>query len=396
MPVLEPYWLAEIHREVYVAILKSWLPHGQRGEFAKKAGLRREYLSFLCSLNRSAVTWRLPSPAMAEKIAAALPAPAEVKISLVENMALAHVNRVQARYLVRAHLAQRQLGVLLAELEQAHQQAIFGAEAAPAARAYRTVRDAAADLLWRLSPETYPAAYAQACLYLHDAQCVLDRADDALRCAKLARLVLENSDFFEAEFAREQVENLKINAIRGEAVAYHNLGLYREVPRLCEQAQATWAYRNAEDFWKPIVRRDRLNTLAVTPRFSIREARQLARDLVDACARRGDGFALFLGQESWLRCLIQHAEWKQAQRVLQEVVNLLPHLPRLGPLHRALLLKTQARFAWQQHDLTTWRQTIHAFVQLARQSGLKHQWREVRRFYGLALQSVLDDLGWQG
>jgi len=183
-----------------------------------------------------------------------------------------------------------------------------------------------------------------------------------------------------------------MNAIRGEAVAYHNLGLYREVPRLCECAQATLAYRNAEDFWKPLVGRDRLNALAVTPRFSIREARRLAYDVESLCERKGDIFTLFLVHESWLRCLIQHEEWKQAQRMFQEEASLLPHLPYVGLLHRALLLKSGAHLAWQRGDLSTWRQNMRPFWEIAHHAGLKHQARSVLAKYGPALQPILIEL----
>ncbi len=396
MALLEPYWLAEMHREVYVAMLKSWIPHGQKGEFARRAGLSRVHLGYLCALNHPAEERspmrRLPSPSMAEQIAKALPAPAEIKHSLVEHMALAHINAVKAHYVTRAHIAQRRVAELLTELDHLHRQATFGSDVTQTTRAYRAVCDASGDLLTQLSPAIYPAAYAQTCLYLHDAQCVLDRADDALRYAKLARLVLEASDFFEISFTREQVDNLKINAIRGEAVAYHNLGLYREVRPLCEQAEATPACRNASDFWKPLVGRDLLNALARTPRFSIRASQQIARTLETICERKGDSFTLFLVRESWLRCLVQHAEWKQAERVLQKETDLLPHLPYVGPLHRALVLKTGAHLAWQRGDRTTWQQSIRTFWELASRAGLKHQCREVRELYSSALQPIVDEL----
>ena len=213
-------------------------------------------------------------------------------------MELAHSNAARSHYTTREFIAEQRVSELSAEIGKAHRQATFGTSLPDVKRTYRVVRDTAASLLSQLSPEINPASFAQACLYLHDAQCVLDRADDALRYAKLARLVLENMDVYEPGFTRAQVDDLGINAIRGEAVAYHNLGLDREVPRLYQHSCATSAYRNSTDFWKPIVGRNLLNAMARIPRSSIRRANQIAREIETICMRKGDEFTLFLARES--------------------------------------------------------------------------------------------------
>ena len=200
MTWMNPFLLAEMHRETYVAILKSWIPHGERGNFADRVGITREYLSYLCALDRAAEdkfpTKRLPSAQMAKKIAQALPAPLEIRRSLEENMELAHVNAARAHYKTREFISHRQVSELLYDLERLHGKATFGTNLPEVQRNYRALREAAASMVNKLSPEIYPASLARVCLYLHDSQCVLDRADDAFRYAKLARLVLENADIF--------------------------------------------------------------------------------------------------------------------------------------------------------------------------------------------------------
>lgn len=399
MSWLEAVSLVEVHRETYIAILKSWIPHGKKGDFAHKVGISREYLSYLCALDHPAEgnysTRRLPSPQMAKKIAAALPAPTEIKRSLIENMELAHINAARAYYDTRGSIAPRRVSEQLSELEGTHRQATFGTDLPEVQRAYRVVRDAAASLLPRLSPNIYPASFAQTCLYLHDAQCVLDRADDALRYAKLARLVFENLDVFENGFRREQVDDLEINAIRGEAVAYHNLGLDREVPRIHARARSTSAYQNAGEFWKPLVGRDLLNAMARTPRFSIRKANKLAHEIETICERKGDEITLLMVRESWLRCLIQREKWKLARRVFREEVERLPRLPYVGSLHRAILLKSGAQLAWKLGDMSTWQHRLKEALQLMHQAGLKHQMRQMQQLYGSVLKSTLDDTGFR-
>jgi tetratricopeptide (TPR) repeat protein len=392
MSWLEAIWLAAIHRETYTAILKSWVPHGKRGSFARQAGISREYLSYLCTLDEARATHRLPSPKTAKKIAAALPAPREIRQSLIENMELAHVSAARAYYTTREYVAQQLVRELLAEIGRAHGQATFGSILSEVQRTYRVTRDASASLLRRLSPEIYPASFAQTCLYLHDAQCVLDRADDALRYAKLAALILENPYVYEAGYSQEQIDYLAINAIRGEGVAYHNLSLYREAPRLYERSITTPAYRNNEDFWKPIIGRDLLNAMAKTPRFSIRKAKEISGEIDAICERTGDELKLYLARVSWLCCLIQHERWRPAERILREEIERIPRLPYVGALHRSFLLKNGALMAWKMGDLHTWKQRIVETVTLMQRAGLKHQLHIVQRQYGEALKPILEEL----
>jgi hypothetical protein len=396
MSWLDAVSLALIHRETYVAILASWVPHGEKGSFARRVGITQEYLSYLCALDHPArgkyPTKRLPSPQLAKKIAEAIPAPKEVKQSLLENMELAQVNAARAHYAAKEFLAERRAAELLAEIERFHRSATFGADRREVRRAYRAVRDGAAALIPFLPPEDYPASLAQACLYLHDAQCVLDRADDALRYAKLARLVLGESDRFEPGFNREQFDYLEINAVRGEGVALHNLGLDGEAQNYYTLARATPAYRNARDFWGPLVGRDMLNAMVQIPRFGYREAQRLAHGSIDLCERRNDEFTLFLVRESWLRCLIQREKWKRAQQVYHEEFERIPILPYVGALHLVLFYKTGADLAWRLKDLKTWTKRAGEALALMHQAGLSHQIRLLEQQYGRALGPVLEAL----
>lgn len=394
MSLIQAVWLAEIHRETYIAILKSWLPHGERGEFASKIGVTREYLSYICALDHPAEgnypTKRLPSAQLARKIAESLPAPPEIKQSLLENIELAHVHAARVHYHTREFISQRRVAELLAEIEAAHHLATFGSELKDVRQAYRVVRDASAELLFRLSFDVYPVSYAQVCMFLHDAQCVLDRADDALRHAKLAFLILDNRDFDETGYTQEQIDNLEINAIRGEGVALHNLGLEREAYNHFVRATQTPAYRNSYPFWRPIVGRDMVNSLVNIPRFGFRETQKLVQGSRRICEQKGDEFTFFLVNESWLRCLIQREKWKRAQRVYREEIERIPRLPYIGSLHRALLLKSGAWLAWKLHDLTAWRSRVKEAYLLMENAGLNHQLRSLRQFYGQEIDSVIE------
>jgi hypothetical protein len=396
MSWLEAVWAAEIHRETYIAILDSWIPHGKRGDFAKKVGIRREYLSYLCALDHPVEgkypIRRLPSSQLAEKIATALPAPPEVRYSLLENMHLAHIHMAQAYYHMRGETSQPEVRKNLSDLEKMHREATFGDNPQHVKRAYRVVRDASVSLLQHLSPEIYPISYARVCLYLHDAQNILDRADDALRFAKLARLILENEDVSEPAFSSEQIDDLLINAIRCEAVAYHNLGLDKQTPAIFAKVEATSAYQRMKAIWEPFIGRDMLNTMSLVPRYSIREAQKIAHKIISINEHRNDGLSLLMARESWARCLVQQGKLQQAERIFIEENERLHLLPQAGFLHRALLFKTGAQIAWEMKDLDLWKERIREALSLMDRSGLSHQLRLAREAYGAALDSILDDL----
>jgi hypothetical protein len=396
MTWLEAVWAAEIHRETYIAILDSWIPHGKRGNFASKVGIRREYLSYLCALDHPTEgkypIRRLPSPQLAEKMAAVLPAPPEVRQSLLENMMLAHIHAARAYYSVKGETSRLSVKEKLSELEKIHEEATFGDDPVHVKRAYRVVRDASVNLLQQLSPEIYPISYARVCLYLHDAQNILDRADDALRFAKLARLILENEDISEPTFSSEQIDDLLINAIRCEAVAYHNLGLDRQTPAIFAKVEATSAYQRMKARWEPFIGRDMLNAMSLIPRYSIREAQKIAHKIISINEHRNDGLSLLMARESWARCLIQQGKLKQAERIFTEENERLHLLPQAGFLHRALLFKTGAHIAWEMKDLDLWKERTREALSLMVRSGLSHQSRLAREAFGAALDPILNDL----
>lgn len=401
------YWidlfrLADIYRETYAATLKSWVPHGKKGDFAQKCGITREYLSCLCALDSQIdgsvpIHKRYPSPHTAKIIANALPAPKEIKRGLVEHMELAHANAVKAYYSARQTTNQQLVTERLSQLEQTHQQATFGKNLKEVQRAYRVVRDAAESLLRQIDPEKYPDSFAQTCLYYHDVQCILNRPDKALLYAKIAQLVLESVDDIETGYTKEQRDAFAVNAIRGEAIAYHNLRLDKKVPAiLLERACHSSAYRNAKDFWEPLVKRDLINAMVEIPRFSIREVNKVARQIVSVCERKGDELTLLLVRESWLRAFIKRDKNEPAQRIFKEEIERLARLPYVGALHQALLFRSGAQLAWKMRDMETWKVYVTKSISLMHQAGLKHQLERVRFTYGSALDPVLRELVWDG
>jgi len=162
MALLDPYLLAELHREVYVAILNSWVPYGRRGDCARRAGISPVFLSLLCQLDHparaGAIQRRRSSRAVAERLAAALPAPQEIRASLIEHMAKAHAERHAGQGRVHTYLAQRRLPEVMTGLVELHGRATFNADPAQSERAYRGLRAAATEVVAHLFPRQNPAS----------------------------------------------------------------------------------------------------------------------------------------------------------------------------------------------------------------------------------------------
>jgi hypothetical protein len=396
--------LAGVYRQLYVAILQSYVPHGKRGDFARKVGITREYLSYLCDLRGSLdpSKARKPSPEMAEKIAAALPAPLEVRQTLLEAMLLSRQAVDHGSRAVRQYLAERESAVLLSDLTKSHQLASFGRDYDKVHQAYRLVRDLAATLVNGISITGEPWAYARACLCLCDTQCVLDRADDALRWAKLARLAMEYADTSGDSDTRKKFHEvdiefpLELDLLRAEGIAYHNLGLERDAYALYQQAMSSNTYRQMSLAWRMALERDILNALANIPRFSIRQATQIYHDICRNSERSGfkasggSSLTILMGKESYIRCLIKYEKWKTAQHLERELLDQLDSDPAAGALHRALILKTCAQLSWQRDDQAGWREKITRAAQLMLQAGLNHQLRLVQQDYQEHLKPILE------
>jgi len=72
MPLLTWYDQAHLHREVCLAVLDAYLPHGAAHKLAQVVGVTPQWFAYF----RQADSFSMPSLALAQRIAAKLPAPA--------------------------------------------------------------------------------------------------------------------------------------------------------------------------------------------------------------------------------------------------------------------------------------------------------------------------------
>ncbi len=231
----------------------------------------------------------------------------------------------------------------------------------------------------------------------NDIQCVLNRADDALWHAKVAHMLLQTLDPSSYRQAREQIDNLLVNAIRSEAVAYHNLKLIRKANDCCDEAERTLAFKRNSSFWTPHLYRDKISALADKPRFSITDAVVLADQVQDVC--EGDTFSseenellTILAKHHLARAYLQHGNLRKAEVILQSELERAMKLTYIGPLHRTLLLRTYARLSWRKGDLSGWKHFISNALELALSAGLSHQLIEMQKEYQDALAPIVQGL----
>jgi transcriptional regulator with XRE-family HTH domain len=238
---------AQRHREVYIAVLQGALrTPGDKRRLAAQVGITPQYLSYLLDPHD-----RTPSPVVAEKIAQALPIDPEQRRALMEHMLLASERRMQLRKVCCSDLPGRPVDEYLEELRQAHHEAGYTRDPKQAKDQYRAVSEASRELLKQLNPAAYPLDVVEVCFLLHDVESVLNRHSDALYHAKLARDTLDNLDEADYDRDREGFDRYQINAIRAEAVAYHNLKLAHQAYDSCREAETTKAMRYRSEFWKP-------------------------------------------------------------------------------------------------------------------------------------------------
>lgn len=396
MGILERVHVVQLHREVYIAILDSVLrTPGSKRHLAKQIGITPQYLSFLLNTQTdNPYSFRPPSFRVAEKIANALPLPSEQRLNLLKHMYLAGERASQVVDTLRSELPARPIEDYLGELRKAHDEATFAIDAQRAKTLYLTVRDISQVLLKHSVLYTYPLHAVEVCMILHDAQCVLNCAEDALYLAKLARAIMSSLDRCDYR-DKERFDSFQIRSFRAEAVAYGNLQLFREAYDCCLQAERSEAMRYQFELALPQLNRDKIKALYGQPRFALSEAEELAIQVRKICDRGRDELDplwVFLVNQFLGRAYLQYHNLKKAGKLLRAQFEQMERIPHLGPLHRTMFLKTYAWYRYDEGDYIEWEHLITKALKCAFNAGLTHQISEMRQEYGSVLQTVLKEL----
>ena len=284
MSILDSIHEAQIHREVYVAILNSTLQEpGSKRHLVEQVKVTQQYLIYLLNPQTDDLSsFRVPSPKIARKIANTLPLENEQREHLLEHMYRARDCTSQIVGTLRSELLGRSLESILEELRDAHQQASLTTDPQISRMKYLVVRDTCKMLLNYPTLYTYPLSTVEVCLLLHDAQGILNRTEDALYHAKLARAIMDSlsrNDYRD----KERFDSYQIQVLCAEARAYSDLRLYRAAYDKCLQAETSEAIRYQSEVYIPQLYRDKLQALCRKPRFALSEAEGLVAKVRAIC-----------------------------------------------------------------------------------------------------------------
>jgi hypothetical protein len=376
---------AQLHREVYVAVLNSLLrtPGGKR-TFAQRVGISPVYLSYLLALDSDDncyATLRTPSPEVAQRIAQSIAAPPEIRDSLHTHLLLAHENRALAARTTTPEIVRDNVHEIALEIRRLWEQATFFSKANDAQRIFRATAQSATWLLQHLDPEEQCIHYLDIVSLLCDCQHVLNRHDNVLWHTKRACLLIE---YLTTQIDRRWQEHLAgnhMNMLRMQAVAYTVFEDGRRALQLLAQAQAIAPQIPDEVDWYFLVLRDTINALAKLPRFAISEVEALAlkaRATLSRSVHQSDVFGVILA-ESLANAYLRHGNIKKARAVLAEQESQLPTLVRVGSLHRLIFWRACARLHAALGNLHAQAHYLKSALYIATEAGLTHQQASIER-----------------
>ncbi|MDQ2807989.1 MAG: hypothetical protein M3Z04_13930 [Chloroflexota bacterium] len=387
---------AHLHRELAIAILDSALAApGHKRLFATQVGITPQYLSYLCD----PLDPRQPSPALVERLAAALPGNTALRGRLRDHWQAARAGRQAAQHIGRGADTADTLAVALPALRAAREAATFVPDPATAARHYRSVRDRVATLLPTVAPARYPLDYCELCILAHDAECVLNAADRALWYARQAQLVLGALQTRAGRVADPRFAHYRVNIPMAVAVACTNLGLAQRALAAYQAAEAVVAGDDTAAFWLPHLYRGHISTLTKGPRFTLSEVAGYAAQARRYCEQQAAPDAallLLLLTETEGRAYLRYGNLKRAAAVLDSLPAQADRVAASGPLHHAIIRKTVAALAWARGDRPAWAYWIGQALTHGQSAHLTHQVAGIVRTYGAAVEPILAALDASG
>lgn len=373
---------AEIHREIYVAIIQgATRERGAQKALAERAGITPEYLSYLLALDRDptkeSVMRRRASLEVARRIADALPAPEAKRQEAFEHMAEA---RGQAQRMHR--VLARDIGDLeqmVWEVRVLSHQATHTPDAALARRSYRAAVQSGSLLAQHMSVRGWPIDYVELCLCLHDALCVLDGPAAALQYARFGHIVLDWVDPARYRGNEDRVREMGINVVRAVGVAYNNLGVPGEAARHFKAAQQLSTLSSRPVDWLGHVCRDRLSALAKLPRLRLSEAEGLAYQALEKMGGQNQDLVPLLLRAKLGECYLAFDSPRDyAGPFLDALIEDTERSTALGPLHKAIIYRTYARLCRKRGDSVGLAGWVERALGVAEEAGLVHQVRGIR------------------
>ncbi len=388
MPFIAELDEAWLHRELYVAIMRSALQQpGSKTRLAEQIGVSPVYLSYIMASDYDG-TLRDPSPGTIARIAEHLPAPREEREAVRYHMSMAREQERRGRQgfvrMIRdcdLRDIARDVGDRYEDFTYARSAGEYASMAALEAYCSLTIHS----VPWYVDP----VSFAKVCLVAHNADGVLNLRIDNLWHAKLARAILQDLESRWPGLDYDAAQYLLANAMCAEAKGYRDFGLNKESLKVLAQAEAmaqaerTPAWR----FWEPHIYLSQIRALYRTRRFPITEVEMLAgrvRESLDYAGYKEWECRLW---SLWLDCRVSEAylrrggerNRRKAEALLYYQWDSLESLPRLGPNDRVLLMKTLGRLHQAAHDHQGARGFLDQALAIAQQNNLDRQVDQVRQ-----------------
>lgn len=391
---------AQLHKEVYIALLRSALrEHGRQRLLCAELGISPSHLQFL--LDPLAYD-KVRSTGLLEAVVHAAPMEPEQKQLALEHIQLARQTRLASTTTLKGQIDSRNVTELMEQLREAQFIASFSGSAHLSNVYYQGLRDATKSLLAQLDAKRYPLDFVETCLMLHEVQCVLNRPDDALYHAKLARNIMVNLD---RESYLEDIwrfDHYLVNTTLAEGLAYHNLELDAQAYALYEGAEYILKHdaREQSGFWPPYISRMKLSAIRGTGRFTVREVEDLANQARWHLEQRVDDHAPLLSllvDESLSRALIRYGgarALRRADQILTRRLDEVDEIPHIGALHRTIFYRGIARLRGVQGDIGVSSDSAYfarLAMTIASEAGLKHQMLELRPELSVYVQHASDE-----
>lgn len=366
---------AVLHKQVYIALLRGLLLHGQKQDIAQRAGITPIYLSNILDIDHHP-----PGDDVADRLVRALPIDTAQRQTIRHHMALARGRHAATQQALTNYVTHESADQMVSNLLAHHHQATFAADTQSA---YLAVIMEGEAVLRQLSPLRTPLAYAQTCLVLHDAYAVRNKHNKALFVILRAHDVLTRT----SRSVHDQVilDRLFFNVLYALSLTYRNIGLPDEGRDVCLRAEHLLTGRHiASREWEPYIYRDHMETLGQTnKRFSIAEAEGLFTLSENALQRENTpGADLFhiLSQKTLLSVYRNHGQkmmsarsMKKGRQVAHSLLHRVGHDDNLGPIHKSVILRSVAQFWLVDGEHQGAYQSIQRALSIATQAGLTHQ-----------------------
>lgn len=368
-----------VHHDLFVDLLHSAITRrgGTYADVARRAGYSWRYLKYIRDKQRS-----VPPPETLERIIGALPDLTEREARALREFARRATRRLDPPGSTRLVHDPAEVVAELARLLEANHRALHDEPGAPGRIAFGEVRAGTLRALSRMrGPLADPATSAHLSILLCNVLNAVDDAAEALKAARIARLVLE----MHAELAGvgdPRLTALWVESLRAEAMTFHNLGQDRAALERYDRAEHLIAAQ-PDDPQHAYIALGRVSALIGTRRFRIGAVARLVEDVSRACdeGRFSDLEApllLLQARRGLATAYVRHGDLKKrTERLVLGEVERASRVAFAGPIHRVQVLATAAEFFRARMDRRGWEDALATARGIAAAAGLDHQVRKL-------------------